>query len=151
MTDDWIPKETTTNQDHVIAHVLGTTVLGYFVHDEALYLLLDIGFVWTIFVDGEMSLLPHPVAVSELEMNGQRRGEISADIDLLLGDNEAVEKLSQIQPPPLNCQSRNCAIKEVSFYELENRRRLILEGEEASLAIETSLTIADIEVYEFQK
>ena len=34
----WSEKDTTTHQDHVIAHVLGATVLGYFILDEALYL-----------------------------------------------------------------------------------------------------------------
>ena len=43
MTDNWMPAETTTHQDHVIAHVMGATVLGYFVIDEVLYILLDIG------------------------------------------------------------------------------------------------------------
>jgi hypothetical protein len=149
LSKDWQPKETTTHQDHVIAHVVGATVLGYFVFDEALYILLDIGFVWTIFLDGEMTLLPHPVATSELEIDQQGRNEIKADIDLLLGDNESGETLSRIQPPPVNCQSNVCQIKEVLFFEQDEQRRLILRGEEASLAIETSLTTAEIRVYEF--
>ena len=49
MINAWTPRDTTTNQDHVIAHVLGATFLGYFVFEEALYVLLDIGFIWTIF------------------------------------------------------------------------------------------------------
>lgn len=63
MTNTWTPRDTTTHQDHIIAHIVGATVLGYFVFEEALYVLLDIGFVWTIFLDGEMTLLPHPVAI----------------------------------------------------------------------------------------
>ena len=143
-----MPKDTTTHQDHVIAHVLGATVLGYFVFDEVLYLLLDIGFIWTIFVDGEMTLLPHPVAVGELEVDQQAREEIKADIDLLLGDNEAVDRLSRLQPPPLSCHSNACQIDDVSFFAQKERRRLTLKGKEASLAIETSLVTAEIRVYE---
>ena len=54
MNADWHSRETTTHQDHVIAHVVGARVLGYFILDEALHLLLDIGFVWMVFLDGEM-------------------------------------------------------------------------------------------------
>ena len=148
LSKEWHSRETTTHQDHVIAHVVGATVLGYFVFDEALYILLDIGFVWTIFLDGEMTLLPHPVVVAELEIDQQGREEIKADIDLLLGDNELVEALSRIQPPPLNCQSSACRIEEITFFAQDEKRRLILKGEEVSLAIETSLTTAEIRVYE---
>ena len=86
MTSAWSPKDTTTHQDHVIAHVLGATVLGYFIVDEALYILLDIGFIWTVFLDGEMGLLPHPVVMSELQIASAIKEEIKADIDFLLGN-----------------------------------------------------------------
>ena len=89
MTTDWSEKDTTTHQDHVIAHVIGATVLGYFIHDEALYVLLDIGFIWMIYVDGEMGLLPHPVAVGELDADEEKRSEIQADIELLLREGLA--------------------------------------------------------------
>ena len=143
MTNGWTPKETTTHQDHVIAHVLGATVLGHFVFDEALYVLLDIGFVWTIYLDGEMTLLPHPVAINELEIAETAGEQIRADIDLLLSDNPSAEKLLLIKPPPVDCE-----IKDVNFFELGDRRRLILAGEGADLAIETSLKTAEITVYE---
>ncbi|HEV7797326.1 MAG TPA: hypothetical protein VGO73_04165 [Pyrinomonadaceae bacterium] len=141
MTNAWTPKDTTTRQDHVIAHVLGTTFLGYFVCEEALYILLDIGFVWTILLDGEMGLLPHPVAVSELELNAVAKDEIKADIDLLLSNSESTEDLLRMQPPSVPCQ-----IKDVNFFAAGDRRRLVIIGEEANLAIEMSLTTAEVEV-----
>jgi hypothetical protein len=141
VTNAWTPKDTTTHQDHVIAHVLGSTFLGYFVFEEALYILLDIGFVWTIFLDGEMGLLPHPVAVSELEMEGNIKEQIRADVDLLLGNQTAPQKLLRLIPAPVECQ-----IKDVSFFAAEDRRRLIVTGEEANLAIETSLATAEVQV-----
>jgi hypothetical protein len=146
MNGEWQPRETTTHQDHVIAHVLGATFLGYFVFDEALYILLDIGFVWTIFLDGEMALLPHPVAVSELEIGSQALDEIKGDIDLLLGDNPVAENLMRMKAPPANCQ-----IEDVGFFEMGDRRRLILKGEQADLAIDTSLATAEIDVNEFRR
>ena len=141
MTNAWTPKDTTTHQDHVIAHVLGATFLGYFVFEEALYVLLDIGFIWTIFLDGEMGLLPHPVAVSELELGEEAKQQIKIDIDVLLNDG-APERLLRLQLPPLPCQ-----IKEVSFFAGGERRRLLIAGEEANLTIETSLETAEVQVY----
>lgn len=139
MTVIWEPHETTTHQDHVIAHVLGATFLGYFVFEEALYILLDIGFIWTIFVDGEMGLLPHPVAVNELEMDGSAREQIKTDIDLLLGNDASADQLLRLKPPPVSGQ-----IKEVSFFAAGEQRRLMITGEEANLAIETSLATGEV-------
>jgi hypothetical protein len=141
VTDGWALTETTTHQDHVIAHVLGATVLGYFIFDEALYVLLDIGFIWTIFLDGEMGLLPHPVAVNELEVDEQFRAEVKADTQLLLGDNKHAEKCSRLRLPPVDCR-----IKDVNIFAQGERRRLLLTGEEANLVFETSLATAEIQV-----
>lgn len=143
MTDNWTPKETTTHQDHVIAHVLGATVLGYFVFDETLYILLDIGFVWIIFLDGEMALLPHPVATAELQVNEQTRKEVQADVDSLLAHKLANGLMHVIQ------LGVECVIKDVGFFANDEERRLVLTGEEASLTIDTSLETAEICVYEF--
>ena len=142
MINAWTPKDTTTHQDHVIAHVLGANFLGYFVFEEALYVLLDIGFLWTIFLDGEMGLLPHPVAVSELEIGGEAKEQIESDIDVLLSDS-ATESLQRLHSPPVPCQ-----IKDVSFLASGERRRLIITGEEGDIAIEMSLATAEIQVIE---
>jgi hypothetical protein len=130
----------------VIAHIIGATVMGYFVFEEALYVLLDIGFVWTVFLDGEMSLLPHPVAIKELEVDEQARQEINADISLLLGDNVAAEKLLRMKASPVDCQ-----IEDVTIFELDERRRLFLKGEAGNLTIETSLTTAEIVIMTSEK
>ena len=144
MTEEWLPQETNTHQDHVIAHVIGATVLGYFVFDETLYVLLDIGFVWTMFVDGEMGLLPHPVATAELAVNDEARSEIRADIDNLLAHKLHAEQLRHLTQPQVEC-----VITEVNFFASEDRRRLVVTGEEANLTIETSMATAEIRVYEF--
>ena len=140
MTSPWTPQDTTNHQDHVIAHVLGATFLGHFVFDEALYVLLDIGFIWTIFLDGEMGLLPHPVAVSELAIDAEAKQELKGDIDLLLSD-VAAEKLLRFRASPVRCQ-----INDVSFWANGERRRLLLSGEDDNLTIETSLEAATIEI-----
>jgi len=138
---NWTATDTTTHQDHVIAHVLGATFLGYFIFEEALYVLLDIGFIWTIFLDGEMGLLPHPVAASELEIDSEEKEQIKSEIDVLLGDGPT-EALSRFHLPPLPCQ-----VQDVTFFADGAQRRLLIAGEGANLIIETSLETADIQVY----
>jgi hypothetical protein len=144
VTEAWELNETTTHQDHVIAHVIGATVLGYFVFDEVLYILLDIGFLWAIFLDGQMTLLPHPVAVNELEVEEKLREEFKSDIDVLLSDNPTLDKLMLMKASPVFCQ-----LKDVSFFKWDNQRRLTLTGEDSNLAIVTSLDTAEINIYEF--
>jgi hypothetical protein len=143
VTEIWEPEETTTHQDHVIAHVIGASVLGYFVFDEVLYILLDIGFIWAIFLDGQMTLLPHPVAINELEIEEQLKEGIKADVGVLLGDNPSSQKLLQMKPSPVSCQ-----LNDVIFSKRGEQRRLTLLGEESKLAIDTSLNTAEIKIYE---
>ena len=146
MTGAWTPQDTNSHQDHVVAHVLGTTFLGYFVVDEVLYILLDIGFVWTIFLDGEMGLLPHPVTMSELEIDAETREQIKADVELLLGQGVVgVDTLLRMKLPPGH--PRPCRIEDVEFFADGERRRFLITGEEANLAIEMSLTTAEVQVY----
>jgi hypothetical protein len=86
---DWTQIETTTHQDHVIAHVLGATVLGWFIAGEAAHLLLDIGFLWTIYLDGEMNFLPQGVAIPEMdadEVSTADKTELAIDAQLLLDE-----------------------------------------------------------------
>src|SRR6185295_17315226 len=134
MTTEWSEKDTTTHQGHVIAHVIGATVLGYFIHDEALYVLLDIGFIWMIYVDGEMGLLPHPVAVGELDAAEEKRSEIKTDIELLLRKGLLADGLTQLIPAPVHC-----LIEQVTFYTSGDERRLLIAGEEDSLTVDMSV------------
>ena len=98
MDNGWEEAATTTHQDHVIAHVIETTVLGYFVLQDAIHLLLDIGFIWKIYVDGEMGLLPHPVAVAELELEEELLAQLKLDVDWLLKGHGEAQPLSSFVP-----------------------------------------------------
>src|SRR5438093_10929039 len=105
-SSEWSPLETTTHQEHVIKHVIGATVLGWFVAGEAAHLLLDIGFVWTIYLDGEMNLLPQGVAISELdadELTAIDRTELSFDADLLLSEGREASGLKRFAAAPETC------------------------------------------------
>src|SRR5258706_14831032 len=121
MTDQWSPGETSTHQDHVIAHVLGATVLGYFVHDEAVHLLLDMGFVWTIYLDGQMVLLPQSVAINELEASPEIRAALNREAEKLVRERREAAGLRHVTPAPVEC-----LITEVSFLANDDRRRSLL-------------------------
>lgn len=129
----WTPAETNTHQDHVIAHVIGATPLGHFIWDETAYLLLDIGFIWNIYLDGEMGLVPQRVTVTELDADDKTKSELRTDID----------SLSQGKPGTLAQITRvdhAGPIEAVELLESEEERRLVLTCEEGNVVIETSLS-----------
>jgi len=139
MSSDWELRDTGKHQDHVIAHVLGATVLGYFEFDQAAHLILDIGFIWTIFIDGGMGLVPQTMAISELELSGDARAQLRDDLQALDKDGCDAQGLTRVTPAP-----PGCLITEVSFYERESKRRLLITGEDASIEIVASLLTGEI-------
>ncbi|HUQ32020.1 MAG TPA: hypothetical protein VM095_07865 [Pyrinomonadaceae bacterium] len=141
MPSDWEQHETSTHQDHVIAHVIGTTVLGYFEFDESAHLALDIGFIWTIFADGEMGLVPQLMAINELELDADAKAELRADLQALEDESYAALGLARITVAPAGC-----LITAVGFYAHESNRRLQIMCEEANLEIVTSLVTGDVRV-----
>ncbi|HEX5885857.1 MAG TPA: hypothetical protein VFY67_15045 [Pyrinomonadaceae bacterium] len=120
----WTPAETNTHQDHVIAHVIGATPLGHFTWDETAYLLLDIEFIWNIYLDGEMGLVPYSVAINELEADDAKKSELRSYVDQWLrsGNPDA------------------SPIESVEMFESEDGRRLVLTCEQHEIVIETSLS-----------
>ena len=140
MDDRWLPVDTTTHQDHVIAHVVGTTVLGYLVLSDSVHFLLDIGFMWKIYVDGEMGLLPHPVAVSELEVADDERKQIAADVELLLRDE------TEARPLRLKALTAACLIKEVEIFAKTAETKVEVVGEESNLELEMAMAGDSIRV-----
>jgi len=138
---DWTVADTTTHQDHVIAHVLGTTVMGYLILDETLHILLDIGFIWTIYLDGQMVLLPQTAAVSELGLDSVTKMRLSREIEWLEQDGRAAEGIEVLTPAPVEC-----LISDVSFFACGEQRKLLLVGEAANISIVTSLDTGHIDV-----
>ena len=113
----WTQAETNTHQDHVIAHVIGATPLGHFIWDETAYIVLDIGFIWNIYLDMEMGLVPHRLAISELEADDEKKRELS--------------ELRNLESSP---------IESVEVFENGDERRLVINCELDRLVIETSLS-----------
>lgn len=143
-SSDWIESETTKHQDHVIAHVIGATVLGWFVAGEAAHLLLDIGFLWTIYLDGEMNLLPQGVAISEMdadELTSADKTEVAFDAQLLLSEGPDAAGLKRFTASPVEC-----LITRVDFFAANCERRIVIHGEGVRIRVETSLETAELEV-----
>src|SRR5688572_21328956 len=133
----WTEVETTTHQDHVIKHVLGATVLGWTIAGEAAHFLLDMGFLWTIYLDGEMNLLPQGVAISELDgddVNSADRAELAFDAELLLAQGRHATGLKRFTGAP-----EGCLIQSVEVFALEAKRRVGISGELSSITVETSI------------
>ena len=137
---NWTDCETNTHQDGVIAHVIGATILGHFILDETAFLLLDIGFLWNIYLDAEMGLLPHPVAIGELQVPADYRTGIQNDIDRLLAGNTSGD-LEFVQTSTLRTP-----ITEVSLFQNSDGRRLMIECESGQVIIETSIAKGEIKV-----
>ena len=121
---NWTLAETNKHQDHVIAHVIGATPLEHFIHDETAYVVLDIGFIWNIYLDMEMGLVPERMALSELNV-----------------DAELLEKTTAECGP----------IESVELYEDGQERRLVLNCETDPLLIESSLSHRWIRVHPWLK
>lgn len=139
MPDEWAEQETGTHQDHVIAHVIGATVQGHFAANETAYLLLDIGFIWLIYLDGEMGLVPQGMALAEMELDEAMKAELRDDVWKLQSSGGGDQSLSHFAALPAGC-----LITEVRFYTRADERKLIIKGEDASLALETSLATGEI-------
>ena len=141
MTDGWQPEQTGTHQDHVIAHVVGTTVLGYFTADDAVHLALDIGFIWAIFPDTEMGLLPQSFALRELNLSEAERATLSVDLQLLDDPHRDADMLTRITPAPAGC-----LIEEVRLLARGEFRRLEIRGDMAGLTVEASPVTGEMSV-----
>ena len=131
---DWTTAETNTHQDHVIAHVIGATPLGHFILDETAYLLLDIGFIWNIYLNMEMGLVPHPMAITELEADESVKSELRSDIDRLMRGETPVRMKAVDNATP---------IETIDLLESGDSRRLVLNCEDGKVVIESQMNAED--------
>ena len=141
---NWTQAETSTHQDHVIKHVVGATVLGWTIAGEAAHLLLDIGFLWTIYLDGEMNLLPQGVAIAEMDgddVNSADRTELAFDADLLLSEGRDATGLKHFTAAPVEC-----LIETVDVQIQDSRRRIVVRGEGGTITVETSIEAGEVRV-----
>jgi len=143
---NWIELETSTHQDHVIKHVMGATVLGWFIAGEAAHFLLDIGFLWTVYLDGEMNLLPQGVAISELqsdEVTENDRTELAFDAQLLLTEGAKASGLKRFRSA-----LTDCLITAVELFSSDSNRKVVIKGESGSIEIQTSFETSSLTIDE---
>ena len=134
---NWIELETSTYQDHVIKHVLGATVLGWIVIEDAMHVLLDVGLLWTIYVNAEMSLMAQSVAIEDLESDELNRDEVSrltSDAQRLISEGREALNLERFTGAPVEC-----AIIAVEVYAAGSQRRIVIAGETADIEVATSV------------
>lgn len=136
---DWAEAAPSAHRDHVVAHVIGATALGYFVHSDALHVLLDIGFFWIVYLDCEMGLVAESLAISDLDAGPDFRALVAADADALRDAD--FDALAVMRAAPAGC-----TIEEVSLYERGERRRLFVRGEQSCVVVETSTETRGIAV-----
>lgn len=129
----WAAVETSTHQDHVIAHVLGANLLGHFEQDEALHLILDIGLLWSIFADAEMEILPETLAAAEMNLDAAGRALLKEDLHALHALGPSAASLAVVHPAPVGCR-----IEEVAVYTDGPRRMIIVRCEGVNFVVETS-------------
>ncbi len=119
-------------------------MLGWFIAGEAVHLLLDIGFLWTIYLDSEMNLLPQGVAISELDaddVTSADKTELAFDAGLLLSGRRDASGLKRFSAAPVEV-----LVREVESFARNDKRLLLIRGESESLTIETSLENGEIGV-----
>lgn len=141
----WLPLETTTHQEHVIKHVIGATVLGWLIAGEAAHFLLDMGFLWTIYPDGEMNLLPQGVAISEMdafELTAADKTTLAFDAEVLLNEGREAGGLKHFTAAPVDC-----LIEAVEIWGADSQRRIVIQGETESLRIDASIEAGELTVH----
>jgi len=141
MGPQWSQLETDSYQDHVIAHVLGATALGYFEYDQAAHILLDIGFVWTIYVDGQMALVLQSLAINDFGFDEGDRARMFDDVQSLQSDVGNNNQLSRLVRAPANS-----LIKEVGIYSDGERRLILITCDESRLVITGSPATGEIQI-----
>ncbi|HEX8176914.1 MAG TPA: hypothetical protein VF543_17625 [Pyrinomonadaceae bacterium] len=139
--DEWSQAGVTRYQDHVIAHLLGATALGYFIMDDAAYVLLDIALIWTVYTSGEMALMPQAVVIADLEADEKVKAELQADVDSL--HRGETERLARLTPMP-----QEFLITDVNIYARGERRRVVLRAEDMGFTFEGSPETGEIDAKE---
>ena len=132
----WTELETSTYQHHVIKHVLGATVLGWFIAEDAVHFVLDVGLLWTVYVNGEMNLMALFVAIEDLESDELPKSvvdELTSDAQALIDQGREAGGLKRF-----TAASVGCLVDEVNLFSADSQRRIVIHGETGTIEIRTS-------------
>ena len=132
----WTELETSTYQHHVIKHVIGATVLGWFIAEDAVHFVLDVGLLWTVYVNGEMNLMALFVAIEDLESDELPKSvvdELTSDAQALIDQGREAGGLKRF-----TAASVGCLVDEVNLFSADSQRRIVIHGETGTIEIRTS-------------
>jgi hypothetical protein len=93
--------------------------------------------LWTIYVNGEMSLMAQGVAIQDLEsetLSSSDVMQLSSDAQLLISEGRQATALARFTAAPLEC-----TITAVDVFAADDQRKIVIVGETAAIRIETSL------------
>ena len=142
----WTELETSTYQHHVIQHVIGATVLGWFVAEDAVHFALDVGLLWTVYVNAEMNLMALFVAIEDLESDelpGSVIDELTSDAQTLIDQGREANGLKRF-----TAASVGCLVEEVNLFGADAQRRIVIRGEAGTVEIRTCTDAGLINVSE---
>ena len=142
----WTELETSAYQHHVIKHVIGATVLGWFIAEDAVHFVLDVGLLWTIYVNGEMNLMALFVAIEDLENEELPRpiiDELLKDAQLLVSHGRDASELTHFK-----AASVDCLVEQIQLFSGDSHRRIVIVGEAATIDVHTSISDSSVTVSE---
>ena len=132
----WTELDTSTYQHHVIQHVIGATVLGWFIAEDAVHFVLDVGLLWTVYVNAEMNLMALFVAIEDLESEELPKSlidELMSDAQTLIDQGREASGLKRF-----TAASVGCLVEEVNLFGADAQRRIAIQGEVGTIEIRTS-------------
>ncbi|HXI23777.1 MAG TPA: hypothetical protein VNG71_07870 [Pyrinomonadaceae bacterium] len=132
----WTELETSTYQHHVIQHVIGATVLGWFIAEDAVHFVLDVGLLWTVYVNAEMNLMALLVAIEDLENEELPKAvidELTTDAQTLIDQGREASGLKRF-----TAASVVCLVEEINLFAENSQRRIVIHGETGTIEIRTS-------------
>jgi hypothetical protein len=142
----WTELETSTYQHHVIQHVIGATVLGWFIAEDAVHFVLDVGLLWTVYVNAEMNLMALFVAIQDLESEELPKSvidELTTDAQTLIDKGREASGLKRF-----TAASVSCLVEEVNLFGADAQRRIVIHGEAGTIEIRTDTDAGLINVAE---
>lgn len=143
---NWTELETSTYQHHVIVHVIGATVLGWFIAEDAVHFVLDVGLLWTVYVNAEMNLMALSVAIEDLESDELPKSvidELASDAQILIEQGREASDLKRF-----TAASVGCLVEDVNLFSADSQRRIVIRGEAGTIEIHTSTDGGRINVSE---
>src|SRR5438045_3371116 len=142
----WTELETSTYQHHVIQHVIGATVLGWFIAEDAVHFVLDVGLLWTVYVNAEMNLMALFVAIEDLESDELPKSvidELTTDAQTLIDQGREANGLKRF-----TATSVKCLVEEVNLFSDNSKRRIVIRGESSSIRVDASPETSELDVVE---